>query len=185
MGLPIVGNGESVVLIRRSEAVLIEQMKRFGVRPVDGIAKYLEYIQHQDKVLSIASSASRARIKVGLELSGLSHFFPEENRFSSLEVSVTPGAESKTKPHPAVYISAAETMNIPTRKHCNTILGVAYEDSVIGINAAYAANYETIVGYDPTLDKLTSEERTIRKQVLKDAGAHQVIGHWVELMEEL
>ena len=129
-----------------------EQFFREGaadVRTIKGVPKLLENLQEGQVTLGIASSGSRARVNFLLEQLDLKRYFG---------AVVTGDEVAHGKPHPAVFLKAAERLQTNPRDL------IAFEDSVSGIKAANSAGM-TCVG-------VASPDRA---SMLVDTGANQVV----------
>jgi HAD superfamily hydrolase (TIGR01509 family) len=105
----------------RYQTDLFERL-RAGLMPIPGIQNTLDRI---DIPRCVASSGSKDRVRVTLELTGLWSYF-EGRVFSREDVS-------RGKPAPDLFLLAAETMGAKP-KRCAVV-----EDSPLGIEAANAA----------------------------------------------
>jgi mannitol-1-/sugar-/sorbitol-6-/2-deoxyglucose-6-phosphatase len=94
-----------------------------------GVYKTLEILKSMDIILGLASSSSFRIINTIVDKLKIREYF---SVIHSAEV------EPYGKPHPAIYISAAELIDVPVTK-C-----VALEDSFNGLIAAKAARMKTI-----------------------------------------
>lgn len=101
-----------------------------SVEAVDGVESVL---QHIDIPYCVASSGSQDKMKTTLGKTGLAKYF-NDNIFSSSEVE-------HGKPHPDIYLHAAESMGVAEPTRCLVI-----EDSPIGVRGAVAAGM-TVFGY--------------------------------------
>lgn len=119
------------------------------VQTIKGLLSFLESLQEAQLALGIASSGSRARVDFLLERLNLKRYFG---------VVVTGDEVAQGKPHPAVFLKAAERLRTDP---CELI---AFEDAVSGIKAAKSAGM-TSVGIAPP----------DRASMLVDAGANYVI----------
>lgn len=120
---------------------LIERIYKKG-KPKEGVAHALRFCQEQGAKLALASSSVYAIIDVVLETLGLHNTF---------QVIHSAEDERYGKPHPAVFITTAQQLQVAPRQ-C-----VAFEDSLNGVLAAKAATMkciaipETFPAYDPKL----------------------------------
>ena len=123
----------------------------FGVRLPDGFVDhvsrtiYREILDNVEAVpgaadavgavelpTAVVSNSSLDRVRGMLDRTGLRRFF--EDRLFSAEAVAQP------KPHPDIYLSAAETLDTDP-KRC-----IAVEDSIAGVTAAVAAGM-TVIGF--------------------------------------
>ena len=119
------------------------------VRTIRGLLSLLENLREAHLALGIASSGSKARVNFLLERLKLKRHFG---------VVVTGDEVAQGKPHPTVFLKAAERLRTDP---CDLI---AFEDAVSGIKAAKSAGM-TCVGIAPP----------DRASILVDAGAHHVV----------
>jgi HAD superfamily hydrolase (TIGR01509 family) len=112
--------------------------------PVPGIDAVLEEAVAAGIPMCVASQARREKTALTLGLTGLSRFFPERVLFSSTMVE-------QGKPHPALFLLAAETMGFDPAD-C-----IVVEDGVLGVEAGRAAGMR-VLGYaaaERDLDRLS------------------------------
>ncbi|TEW54314.1 HAD family hydrolase [Psychromonas sp. RZ22] len=100
----------------------------------------IELIESLTVPICIASSAPRIKIKHALKVTGLDKYFNDEHIFSAHEVG-------SWKPEPGLFLHAAKAMNVAPEK-CSVI-----EDSVVGLQAANAANMKSIYYAPDALEK--------------------------------
>lgn len=129
-----------------------------SVEAVDGIESVLLNI---DIPYCVASSGSHDKMKTTLGKTGLAKYF-NDNIFSSSEVA-------QGKPHPDIYLYAAESMGVLEPTHCLVI-----EDSPIGVQGAVAAGM-TVFGY----------AELIKAEKLLAAGAHLTFDKMDNLFSEI
>lgn len=96
------------------------------IKPIEGVKSVLQDLKIP---FCVASSGPVNKIKLNLELTGLSSFFQEKTIFSCYTVK-------KWKPNPAVFLWASETMGFKIEE-CLVI-----EDSTIGIEAALRGGFD-------------------------------------------
>jgi beta-phosphoglucomutase len=125
------------------------------VRTIKGVPRFLENLEEARLPLGIASSGSRARVDFLLDQLNLKKHFG---------VVVTGDEVAQGKPHPAVFLKAAERLGTDP---CDLI---AFEDAVAGIKAAKSAGM-TCVGIAPP----------DRASMLADAGANHVVPDFLSL----
>jgi len=130
------------------------------LKPVAGVRDALKAL---DIPCCVASSGSRAKMRLTLGLTGLQDFFGA-NLFSALDVR-------RGKPAPDLFLFAAEKMACPPDK-CLVV-----EDSVSGVQAARAAGM-AVLGFTGG----SHAEPELATQ-LTEAGAGTVFGHMDELIE--
>lgn len=100
------------------------------IKPISGVKELLEGLKLP---FCVASSGPMNKIKLNLELTGLSSFFQEKTIFSCYTIG-------KWKPDPAVFLWASRAMEF-TIDECLVI-----EDSSIGIEAAVKGGFD-VFGY--------------------------------------
>lgn len=96
------------------------------IKPIEGVKEVLQDLKIP---FCVASSGPVQKIKLNLELTGLSPFFKDETIFSCYTIK-------KWKPDPAVFLWASEVMGFNTEE-CLVI-----EDSPIGIEAALRGGFD-------------------------------------------
>ena len=111
-------------VVERVEFLISEKGK-----PMAGVKEILDFCHHQNIKIGLSTNAPFKLISVVLNKLDIAHYF---QAISSAE------HETKGKPHPAVYLSTANKLNVDPST-C-----IAFEDSVTGIMAAKAANIKTI-----------------------------------------
>ncbi|MFT4974266.1 MAG: HAD superfamily hydrolase (TIGR01509 family) [Myxococcota bacterium] len=104
---------------------------RAELKPVRHVEWALETLRPLQSCL--ASSSEPDKITLSLEVTGLDRFFPPERRFSGAQVP-------RGKPHPDLFLLAADTLEVAPRD-CLVI-----EDSPAGVAAARRARM-TPLGY--------------------------------------
>jgi HAD superfamily hydrolase (TIGR01509 family) len=115
---------------------------------VEAVAGIESVLQDIDLPYCVASSGSHDKMKTTLGKSGLAKYF-NANIFSSSEVA-------QGKPHPDIYLYAAESMGVAEPDRCLVI-----EDSPIGVRGAVAAGM-AVFGY----------AELMKADKLRAAGAH-------------
>ncbi len=129
-----------------------------SVVAVNGIETVL---QHIDIPYCVASSGSHDKMKTTLGKTGLAKYF-SDNIFSSSEVA-------QGKPHPDIYLYAADSMGVLEPAHCLVI-----EDSPIGVKGAVAAGM-TVFGY----------AELMKAEKLHAEGAHLTFDKMGKLIREI
>ncbi len=129
-----------------------------SVVAVNGIETVLQNI---DIPYCVASSGSHDKMKTTLGKTGLAKYF-NDNIFSSSEVA-------QGKPHPDIYLYAAESMGVLEPAHCLVI-----EDSPSGVKGAVAAGM-TVFGY----------AELMKADKLLDAGAQLTFDRMGNLFSEI
>jgi HAD superfamily hydrolase (TIGR01509 family) len=116
---------------------------RSGLRAVDGVAEALDAISVP---VCVASSGTRERIRLALELTGLLDRF-DGRIFSAEDVD-------RGKPAPDLFLHAAREMGAEPRR-CAVV-----EDSALGVEAARAAGM-TAFGYRVEADVTITDMREL------------------------
>jgi beta-phosphoglucomutase family hydrolase len=111
---------------------------------VPGIREFLEL--HAGHPMAVASNANAVNVRFVLDEAGLASFF---------RVSVHGGQVKRGKPHPDIYLKAAELLGVPAEA-C-----VVFEDSVTGVAAGLAAGMP-VVGLATTHDELPGVSLLVR-----------------------
>lgn len=111
-------------LAYRKEALYRDLVREESIELLPGVHALLESLQQNNIPKTIGSSTCLANIQVVLESTGISSYF---NTIVSAE-EVTQG-----KPHPEVFLKAAQHLNLQPRQ-CLVI-----EDAHVGLQAAKAA----------------------------------------------
>jgi sugar-phosphatase len=117
---------------RDVEMLIVDRMKELihqNGQPLEGVIEMLHFLKSQDKKIGLATSSYRVLIDKVLSELGIADFF-----------DFTHSAEDEPfgKPHPAVYLSVANKLNIHSLK-CLVI-----EDSLNGIISAKAARMHVV-----------------------------------------
>ena len=108
--------------------ILIREIQSQG-KALEGVIEALEHIKSQDLKIGLATSSAERIIEVVIDRLGIAQYF---------EVTHSAEHELLGKPHPAVFLTAAEQLGIhPT--DCLVI-----EDSLNGVIAAKAARMKVV-----------------------------------------
>ena len=110
---------------------LVETFFKQDLKACDGVAQTLAQI---DLPMSVATNGPLAKMKIAMQVTGLSDFF-NERLFSAYDVDCW-------KPDPGLFLHVADAMNLSAQE-CLVV-----EDSVVGIDGAIAANMNAVL-YDP------------------------------------
>ncbi|SFP87418.1 haloacid dehalogenase superfamily, subfamily IA, variant 3 with third motif having DD or ED [Geodermatophilus dictyosporus] len=121
--------------------------------------------------LAAVSSSALARLAACFTATGLDELIPPAARFSAEDSLPTP----TSKPDPAVYLHACETLGIAPAE------GLAVEDSVPGALSAVRAGCPTV----GNLLFVQEAERADRAAALREAGVLTVVSSWQELADLL
>lgn len=119
------------------------------VTTIEGLLEFLQELEEADLALSVASSGSRSRVDFLMKQLGLKQRF---------KVIVTGDEVQEGKPDPAVFLEAAERLNIRPAEL------VAFEDALSGVKAARAAGMRCI--------GIAQAEQS---SLLRQAGANHVV----------
>lgn len=126
------------------------------LRAVPGMAELLGRVAAAGVPMCVASSSTPAEIEFRLRRTGLAEYFGD-NLFSATTVP-------NGKPAPDVYLLAAERLGVDPGR-C-----VVVEDSPVGVRGAVAAGMH-VVGFADLIEP----------ELLRDAGAHEVVREPAEL----
>jgi beta-phosphoglucomutase family hydrolase len=99
------------------------------IQPVKGLVFLLGELKANGYKLAVATSAGKANLQFVMQKLNLSQYF---------DLLVDATFVTNAKPHPEIYLKAAELLAIPPNQ-C-----VVFEDSVSGINAAKGAGMDVI-----------------------------------------
>jgi HAD superfamily hydrolase (TIGR01509 family) len=113
----------------RKEALYREVVAERGLSPLPGVRIWLERLRDAGVPCAIGSSTHRANIDLSLGLIGLGEFFTG---------IVTAEDVRQGKPHPDVFLKAAERIDRPATR-C-----VVFEDAFVGIEAARAGGMKVV-----------------------------------------
>src|SRR5713226_3882180 len=119
------------------------------VRTIDGLLDFLEDLKYEELALAVASSGSRSRVNFLLDTLDLKKIF---------QVVITGDEVEQGKPHPAIFLTAAQHLGI------DPLELVAFEDAVSGVRAARSAGMMCV-----------GIAQTDRAAILVDAGANYVV----------
>lgn len=111
------------------EALYRQHVREQGIKPLPGVAHWLQQLQQQDWLQAIASAAPRANIETILEVLLATHVF---------QAIVSAEDVQKGKPDPDVFLVAARKLGV-VPEHC-----IVVEDALHGIEAARAAGMRSI-----------------------------------------
>jgi HAD superfamily hydrolase (TIGR01509 family) len=125
------------------------------IKPVSGLREFLDHLERRGISKAVATSASERRTRHTLDQLQLTRHFA---------AIVTANDVPKGKPDPAIYLLAAEQMQV-LAEHV-----VAIEDSVSGVKAAKSAGM-----------KCLGIAGNSRCEILRQAGANNVIPDFVGL----
>lgn len=137
----------------RKEQIFREEAEH--VRTIEGLPQFLDSLRQEDLVLAVASSGSRSRVSFLLDRLKLRKYF---------RVVTTGDEVEHGKPHPAVFLGAAQQLGIDPGEL------LAFEDAVSGVRAACSAGMKCIGIAAPD-----------RAAALLEAGATHVLPDFQEL----
>jgi HAD superfamily hydrolase (TIGR01509 family) len=121
---------ERVARIAEAKEITYRNLvRRYGISPLPGVAKWLHWLCREGWRQAIASAAPRANIETILEVLSASHMF---------DAIVSGEDVHKGKPDPEVYLLAAERLGVAPAR-C-----IVVEDAVAGIEGARAAGMRSI-----------------------------------------
>jgi HAD superfamily hydrolase (TIGR01509 family) len=128
------------------------RLARRGVVAVAGVGAFVQALVRAGVPRAVATSASRRDLARVLDALGLTRH---------LDVTVTADDVRRGKPHPEVYLKAAEGLGV------DAAACVVFEDAIVGVQAARAAGMRVIgVTTAHTADELI------------DAGAERAVPHF-------
>ncbi len=107
------------------------------IKPLNGLISLLDFLKEQGIGIAVASSAPQSNIDFTIQNTGIGKY---------VDVMVNGDMVQRGKPHPDIFIKAAEMLNIYPGK-C-----LVFEDSFAGIEAAKNAGM-TVVAVATTHDK--------------------------------
>ena len=113
----------------RKEAFYREIVEETGLEPLPGVKAFLDELRKAGCPSCVASSTPRENIEAVLKVIGLEGYF---------ERIVAAADVSHGKPHPEVFLKAAEKIQMPPER-C-----VVFEDSFSGIEAGQAAGAKVV-----------------------------------------
>jgi beta-phosphoglucomutase family hydrolase len=133
----------------RKEALYRELIRREGVQPLPGVRAWLETLRGAGIPCAVGSSTPRRNIDCVMDALGLRGFF---------RVIVAGEDVTRGKPHPEVFLRAAERLGVPPSR-C-----VVFEDAHVGLEAARAAGMK-VVGVATTHppESLRAADRVVRR----------------------
>ena len=142
---PFVGTGEDRYLGGVAEQVGVEirlphdkeetyrmyaEEARNRLQPIAGVVEFIVAAREAGVKLAVATSADSFKMRVNLDALGL-----DPTRFDAL---VTGEDIERKKPHPDIFLKAAEKLAVPPSR-C-----VVFEDAVNGVQAACAAGMHCV-----------------------------------------
>jgi beta-phosphoglucomutase family hydrolase len=154
------------ILSLRKEALYRELVREMGIEPLPGVREFLQTLKDHGIPAIIASSTHRENITTTLEILGLEEFFVS---------AVTSEDVKRGKPDPEVFLTAAARIEVDPSH------AVVFEDALVGIAAAKAANMRVVaVATTEPKDKLSHadwvvdrlDELTVAQLWQDDAPGH-------------
>jgi len=131
-------------------------------RPIAGLYEFLDSIRVNGHRLALATSAPPLNITMGLEKLNLEGVF---------EVILGKEDVVHGKPHPEVYLSAAERLALPL-EHC-----IVFEDSKAGIQSARSAGMPVVgIASGHTREELLKEGVALAVDDFRELDLEQVCG---------
>lgn len=117
------------------------------IKPLAGLARFLQSTKNERIPLAIATSAPRANVDFTLSRTGLEEYFP---------VILDESFVTRGKPDPEIYLKTAAALGIPATR-C-----IVFEDSISGVRAGKRAGCK-VVGITTThrADELTETDLVI------------------------
>lgn len=113
----------------REKEALFREVYAQEIKPLDGLPAFLESLDERGIPRAIATSAPRANVDFTLSKTGISSYFN-----TILDDSFVKNG----KPHPEVYLKAAEALDFEPER-C-----VVFEDSLAGVEAARKAGCKVV-----------------------------------------
>lgn len=128
-----------------------EYVARCSIPQKKGLKELLSYLREHNILCAVATSTDRERAAHYWELAGITEFFA---------ASVCGTEAKKSKPDPAIFLAAAEKLNIPI-ENCLIV-----EDSINGLKAARASG--GISCMIPDLTPYTDDLKSVCDYVCED-----------------
>ncbi len=122
-------SGEKLSEMYRRKEILFRERLLLDVSPKDGTVELIDSLEEAGFLLAVGSSAPPANVMLSLERIG---------RLQSFKAVVTGADVTAGKPHPEVFLTAAERVGVKPG-NCAVI-----EDSTAGIQAALSAGMHAI-----------------------------------------
>ena len=117
-------------LADEGRARYVKRIEREGIPVKPGLYEILDFFRRRNVKIALATSTSRETAELNLRIAKVSEYF---------DVLVCGGDVKNGKPHPEVFLTAAERLRAAPES-C-----VAFEDSINGIKSAYAAGMKTVM----------------------------------------
>lgn len=123
-----VGNDDILKYSLEKEAVY-RKVYQPHIKPVAGLIDFLEMLKRKSIPMAIATSGIQPNIDFMFENIAIRQYF---------KTIVNSSHITKGKPHPEIYLKAAQLLNVPPH-NC-----LVFEDAVVGIKSAKAAGMKVI-----------------------------------------
>lgn len=140
---------EAVRLGEEKESRYRDRIRAGGIAPIPGVRETLEKAAAMGIPCALGSSAPPENARLCLDALGLARFF---------RAVVTGGDVARGKPHPDIFLAAAEKLGVPSEE-CLVI-----EDAPAGVEAAHRAGMRAIA----LLTSHTPEELSAADAVVRD-----------------
>jgi HAD superfamily hydrolase (TIGR01509 family) len=113
----------------RKEELYREVVKDWGIEPLPGVRRWLEWLREGGIACGIGSSTEKKNVKLGLEILDLEMFF---------KTAVTAEDVKRGKPAPDVFLEVASRLGARPER-C-----VVFEDAPAGVEAGRAAGMKVV-----------------------------------------
>ena len=120
---------KEIAVLSDEKEYIYRELYRIHIKPVKGLAEFLEYASDRKIPVALATSAPYENVKFTLEATGLMDYF---------NVITDSSMVSRGKPDPQVYLITAEKLGVQPAD-C-----IVFEDSVPGILSATNAGMRVI-----------------------------------------
>jgi beta-phosphoglucomutase family hydrolase len=143
----------------RKNVLVLEKIRKEGVRPYPGSVRYLEAVRGAG--LSTAVVSSSANCKDVLESAGIAHLLDVRvDGVTALERGL------RGKPKPDTFLTAAGELGVPPEQ------AAVFEDALVGMDAGREGRFGCVVGVD----------RVGQAEELRKHGADVVVTDLAELI---
>ena len=139
----------------------LRQADAFRTRPVAAVDGARDLLANVQVPYCLASNAPRKKIDLNLELTGLEHFFDEDQRFSADDRKIY-------KPDPDLFHRAVDYLQTDP-ENCAVV-----EDSQFGIDAGLAAGMRVFVYAPHGTPRFSSSDQADRVHVVQHLSEHLV-----------
>lgn len=126
-----------------------------GIPMIEGVTPLIDSLVSAGFKLAVASSAPKEQIDLVMKSSGLGHNFP---------VQVSGDEVDKSKPEPAIFLKAANLLQVGTSECC------VIEDSINGVTAAKSAGMRCLGFRNPESSENSLEDADWIVDSMNDAG---------------